>query len=147
MLETLSIYFSDYQANPWIASTVWHMPSMLSLGIKLFSPYVVNDWRPWYQMITRDISQATLESFFTSISSLHKTDLRSVLPAITKPILGIYGAGDNVVAPNQANLITETVPISRIKVMAGSKHFPMLDEPQAFNDFTWLNFSPLSLFH
>ena len=86
-------------------------------------------------MITRDISQATLESFFSSIRSLHKTDLRSFLPVITRPVMGIYGVGDNVVAPSQANLIAECVPISRVKMMAGSKHFPMLDEPVAFNNY------------
>jgi 3-oxoadipate enol-lactonase len=49
--------------------------------------------------------------------------------------MGIYGAGDNVVAPNQANLISKSAPISRVKMMPGSGHFPMLDEPQAFNNY------------
>jgi pimeloyl-ACP methyl ester carboxylesterase len=49
--------------------------------------------------------------------------------------MGIYGVGDNVVHPNQADLIEKSVPVSRIKMMAGSKHFPMLDEPQAFNEY------------
>ncbi len=130
--ESLNI-FLRLSGKPWIASVVWQMPTALSFGIKAFSPFVVNDWPQWYSMITRDISQATLESFFTSIRSLHKTDLRSVLPAITRPVMGIYGAGDNVVAPNQADLIASSAPLSRIKMMPGSKHFPMLDEPQAFN--------------
>jgi pimeloyl-ACP methyl ester carboxylesterase len=133
--------------KPWIASMVWRMPTILAFGIKVFSPYVVNDWPQWYKMITRDISQATLDSFFTSIRSLHKTDLRAVLPAVTRPIMGIYGAGDNVVAPSQANLIAQSAPLSRIKMMNGSKHFPMLDEPQAFNDnlaeFLAFEFAPL----
>jgi pimeloyl-ACP methyl ester carboxylesterase len=119
--------------KPWIASLVWRMPTALEFGIRFFSPYVVKDWPQWYKMITRDISQTTLDSFFTSIRSLHKTDLRTFLPVITKPVMGIYGVGDNVVAPSQADLITKCVPISRVKMMKGSKHFPMLDEPQAFN--------------
>lgn len=120
--------------KPWIASLVWRMPVVLEFGIRFFSPYVVKDWSQWYKMITRDISQATLDSFFTSIRSLHKTDLRSFLPIIAKPVMGIYGVGDNVVDPGQADLITRCVPISRVKMMKGSKHFPMLDEPQAFNN-------------
>lgn len=131
--DSLNI-FLRLSGRPWIASLVWRMPTALELGIRVFSPYVVNDWPQWYKMITRDISQATLESFFSSIRSLHKTDLRSVLPVITRPIMGIYGVGDNVVSPSQANLIAECVPISRVKMMTGSKHFPMLDEPTAFND-------------
>jgi pimeloyl-ACP methyl ester carboxylesterase len=48
--------------------------------------------------------------------------------------MGIYGVGDNVVAPSQANVIAQKAPLSRVKMMTGSKHFPMLDEPQAFNE-------------
>ncbi len=120
--------------RPWIASIVWRLPTALNLGIKLFSPYVVRDWPEWYEMITRDISQTTLEAFFSSINSLHKTDLRTQLSKTTAPIMGIYGVGDNVVHPNQANVIAKSATFSRIKMMTHPKHFPMLDEPQAFND-------------
>ena len=62
--------------------------------------------------------------------------------------MGIYGVGDNVVAPNQANVIAQKAPLSRVKMMAGSKHFPMLDEPQAFNenlaDFLSFEFATLN---
>jgi pimeloyl-ACP methyl ester carboxylesterase len=125
--------FLRLAGKPWIASIVWQMPAALQFGIKTFSPYVVNDWSTWYKMITHDLSRTTLEAFFLSINSLHKTDLSPQLPGITKPVMGIYGVGDNVVAPSQANIITSRVPISRVKIMLGSKHFPMLDEPQAFN--------------
>ena len=131
--ESLNI-FLRLAGKPWIASIVWHLPVALQFGIKAFSPYVVKDWRQWYQMQTRDLSRTTLEAFFSSISSLHKTDLRPKLPGITTPIMGIYGVSDNVVAPNQANIIIQSAPISRIKMMTNSGHFPMLDEPKAFND-------------
>lgn len=131
--DSLNI-FLRLAGNPLIASIVWQMPTALKFGIKLFSPYIAKDSSAWYKMITRDISQATLPSFFSSINSLHKTDLRAYLPIITRPIMGIYGVGDNVVAPNQADIITKSVPVSRVKMMSGSKHFPMLDEPQAFNE-------------
>ena len=126
--------FLRLAGKPWIASVVWQMPALLQLGIKAFSPYVVKDWPIWYKMITRDLSRTTLEAFFLSINSLYKTDLRPQLPGITTPVMGIYGVGDNVVAPTQANIISGSVPVSRVKMMSGSKHFPMLDEPQAFND-------------
>ncbi len=126
--------FLRLAGKPWIASIVWQIPNALQFGIKTFSPYVVRDWSIWYKMITRDLSKTTLEAFFLSIYSLHQTDLRPQLPGITTPVMGIYGVGDNVVAPTQANIITSNVPISRVKMMSGSKHFPMLDEPRAFND-------------
>ena len=131
--DSLNI-FLRLAGNPWIASIVWQMPTALKLGIRLFSPYIAKDWPQWYKMITRDISHATLPSFFSSINSLYKTDLRTDLPVITRPILGIYGVGDNVVEPSQADIIIKNVPLSRVKMMSGSKHFPMLDEPKAFNE-------------
>lgn len=132
--DSLNI-FLRLAGKPWIASIVWHLPVALQFGIKAFSPYLVKDWHEWYQMITRDLSRTTLEAFFSSINSLHKTDLSAQLSAMTTPVMGIYGVGDNVVAPNQANLIAKSAPISRVKMMPGSGHFPMLDEPQAFNNY------------
>jgi pimeloyl-ACP methyl ester carboxylesterase len=140
--------FLRLAGKPWIASIVWHMPVALQLGIKVFSPFVVKNWPEWYEMITRDISRTTLEAFFTSIRSLHKTELSVQLPKVARPIMGIYGIGDNVVAPDQAKIISQKAPQSRIKMMGGSKHFPMLDEPQAFNenlvDFLSFEFAPLN---
>ena len=131
--DSLNI-FLRLAGKPWIASLVWRMPAALQFGIKFFSPYVVKDGPQWYKMVTRDLSQTTLEAFFLSINSLHKTDLRPQLPAITRPVMGIYGVDDNVVQPNQAELIDKNVPVSRVKMMTGSGHFPMLDEPQNFNE-------------
>lgn len=124
--------FLRLAGKPWIASTVWKAPAALKLGIKVFSPFIVKDWPEWYKMITRDLSSTTLEAFFTSIGALHRTDLRQQLPSISAPIMGIYGIGDNVVEPSQANIIAKRAVLARIKMMGGSGHFPMLDEPQAF---------------
>lgn len=140
--------FLRLAGKPWIASLVWQYPKALQFGIKVFSPFIVRDWPEWYKMITRDLSSTTLEAFFTSISALHRTDLRQQLPSITAPIMGIYGVGDNVVEPSQANIIAKRASISRIKMMSGSKHFPMLDEPQAFinqlADFLSFEFAPVN---
>ncbi len=134
--------------KPWIASIVWNSPKTLQFGIRVFSPFIVKNWHEWYKMITRDLSRTTLESFFTSISALHRTDLSQQLPTITAPVMGIYGKGDNVVAPSQANVIANKATISCIKMMSGSRHFPMLDEPQAFiqnlSDFLSLEFTPVN---
>jgi pimeloyl-ACP methyl ester carboxylesterase len=127
--------FLRLAGKPWIASIVWQMPTALRYGIKLFSPFIVKDWPQWYKMITRDLSRTTLQAFFLSIGSLHQTDLRPQLPGMTTPLMGIYGVSDNVVHPNQANIIAESAPVSRVKMMPGSGHFPMLDEPQAFNEY------------
>jgi pimeloyl-ACP methyl ester carboxylesterase len=119
--------------HPWIAFVVWHMPTALRWGIRLFSPKVTKEWRKWYDMQIQDLSRTTLEAFFSSIASLRRVDLRSSLPVLRLPVMSVHGVGDNVVNPNQAALIGRYVPGSRIEIMTQSRHFPMLDEPEAFN--------------
>jgi pimeloyl-ACP methyl ester carboxylesterase len=124
--------FLRLAGRPWIAVLVWNNPRLLRLGIKLFSPRITHDWRAWYDMIIHDLSRTTLEAFFSSIGSLRETDLRPQLGQLTIPALGIYGRGDNIVAPHQAQLIAKSVPQGRVKMMERSRHFVMLDEPEEF---------------
>jgi pimeloyl-ACP methyl ester carboxylesterase len=58
----------------------------------------------------------------------------SRLHELHTPVMSINGAADNVVNPNQATLIGRWVPGSRVEIMASSGHFPMLDEPESFNE-------------
>lgn len=119
--------------HPWIAYIVWNMPSALRWSIKVFSPTITREWRKWYNMQIQDLSRTTLEAFFTSIASLRSVDLRSNLPILRLPVMSVHGVGDNVVNPNQAVLIGRYVRDARIEMMPASRHFPMLDEPEAFN--------------
>ena len=126
--------FLRLAGRPRIAYMVWHMPTMLRWGIRLFSPQITREWRKWYDMQIEDLSRTTLAAFFTSIGSLRRTDLRSRLPELRAPVMSIHGVGDNVVNPNQASLIARCVPGARVEMMSSSRHFPMLDEPKAFNE-------------
>jgi pimeloyl-ACP methyl ester carboxylesterase len=47
------------------------------------------------------------------------------------PILGVYGKGDKIVNPRQSQLLKQVVH-SRVEMLSGSRHFPMLDEPDKF---------------
>jgi pimeloyl-ACP methyl ester carboxylesterase len=110
---------------------VWNMPTALRWGIRVFSPKITRDWRKWYDMQIQDLSRTTLEAFFTSIASLRRVDLRGKLPRL--PVMSVHGVGDNVVNPDQATLIGRYVRGARIEMMPHSRHFPMLDEPESFN--------------
>jgi len=116
---------------PWIAFLVWNSPSLLRLGIRLFAPWIAASWSEWYGMLMRDLSKMTLESFLWSIHSLHHTDLRPRLHALRVPALGVYGRGDKIVDPRQADLLGK-VSGARVEMMQSARHFPMLDEPEAF---------------
>lgn len=116
-----------------IAFAVYNLPAALRLGVRLGSPLIVNkDPLAWYRAQERDLSKTTLESFFASIGSLRRTDLRSRLGEVKVPTLGIYGVGDTIVHPRQYAPLKAGVPHAQIEIMGGSRHFPMIDEPDRF---------------
>jgi len=54
-------------------------------------------------MMDKDLSRLTVESFLLSIASLRRTDLRPKLNEIKIPVMGIYGERDNIVHPRNGN--------------------------------------------
>ena len=86
------------------------------------------------EMISKDIKQATMESFFRSIDDLKNTDLRDDLINLKIPTLGIYGENDNIVSPKNAGWLQETTKSAQIMVVEKSRHFPMTDYPHLFID-------------
>jgi len=117
-----------------IANLIWRVPSVLLLGFKAFSFILAQDGQQVYEILKRDFSQTTVEAFLRSIGSLWHTDLRPRLGQIGVDVLGIYGRGDNIVNPDQAEVLEDGVTRARIQVMLESRHFPMLDEPEFFHN-------------
>ncbi len=86
--------------QPAIAWIVYHNLWALKLGFRMLSRWYSRDPR-WYEMMKRDISRVSLESFLWSIASLRKTDLRPSLEKVRIPVMGMYGDRDIVVDPKQ----------------------------------------------
>jgi proline iminopeptidase len=63
---------------------------------------------------------------------LHRTDLRGQVSKLAIPALGVFGMHDNIVNPNQSELLVRGVPHARVEMLKASRHFPMLDEPERF---------------
>jgi pimeloyl-ACP methyl ester carboxylesterase len=114
---------------PWIANTLFRIPVMLRLVVWFV---LSGDSKKVQNMIFRDVSRVSAESFFRSIGDLWRTDLRPRVGEVSVPTLGIFGEHDNIVNPNQSQALAASVPQSRIQMMAGSRHFPMVDEPELF---------------
>ncbi len=119
--------------TPWIARMLWQIPFALNTFLKLFSLRATKESERWFSMVTRDVSDTTLDSFFSSIRSLHHTDLTSDIGDISVPIMGMYGANDIIVNPNQADTLEAHAVNPHIVRLPGSGHFPMLDEPETFH--------------
>ena len=106
---------------------------LLRTFLRLWSPFVS---RPnpqlFYQMTIDNASGFSVDSFFSSIDSLRRTDLRGELGALTIPAMGIYGKRDVVVNPNQIKLFRELLPHGRAVMIEEAGHFVMWDTPKAF---------------
>ena len=116
---------------PWVANTLFRIPSMLRFVVWLV---LAGDSRRVQHMIFRDVSRVSAESFFRSIGDLWHTDLAPHVGEIRVPTLGVFGLQDNIVNPNQAEILATGVPQSQIEMMPNSRHFPMLDEPEPFRE-------------
>jgi pimeloyl-ACP methyl ester carboxylesterase len=114
-----------------IAFIVHNMLWALKLGIRIFSPLVTADKR-WPDMMDRDLSKTTLESFLLSIASLRRTDLRQEIKHIKIPVMGMYGDRDVIVSPKQWQPLLKGIPHARIERFEKAGHFIMLDQPDLF---------------
>lgn len=114
-----------------IAYLLFHMMGAFRLGVRMASPLISHDPR-FPDMMDRDLSRTTLESFLLSIASLRRTDLRPVLDRIRVPVMGMFGDKDNIVSPKQWQPLLEGVPHARIERFADAGHFIMLDDPKTF---------------
>jgi len=97
----------------------------------LLAPLYSRD-KHWAEMMDRDMSKLTLESFFLSIASLRRTDLRPNLDQVKIPAMGMYGDRDVVVHPAQWKMMLDGIPHTRVERFHTAGHFIMLDEPQLF---------------
>ncbi|OQY94774.1 MAG: hypothetical protein B6D39_00940 [Anaerolineae bacterium UTCFX2] len=130
MGSSLSLLLKLFGRRP-VAYLVYHNLWALKFGFKVLAPFYSRDPR-WSEMMNRDISSTTLESFLLSIASLRQTDLRPQLNQIHHPVMGMYGDNDIVVHPMQWQPLQQGVPHARVDRFRDAGHFIMLDDPERF---------------
>ena len=117
----------------WIAWLIFNQMALFRYGLRAVSPYICR--RPDFpDMIDSDLSKTTLESFLTSIASLRETDLRPRLHELSQPVMGIYGAKDIIVDPNEWKTLAKGLPSARIERYSNAGHFAMLEEPESVKE-------------
>lgn len=116
-----------------IAFMLFNMMNVFRFGVRVASPFICRDER-FADMMDRDLSRTTLESFLRSIASLRRTDLRPNLDQIKVPAMGIYGDRDIIVHPKQWQAMESGIPQTHIERFPLAGHFVMLEEPQAFSE-------------
>jgi len=119
---------AGYRVNAFL---LFNMMGLFRAAMKYYARQICRDPR-YPEMMDRDLSRTTLESFLLSIASLRRTDLRPMLGQIKIPVLGMYGDQDKIVHPLQWQPLQAGIPQARIVRFENAGHFPMLEEPQVF---------------
>lgn len=128
--------------NPTVASVFWLFGGKgLLTFLRFYSHFMARDGREMARMITKDVSMISVESFFQSISTLRRTDLRPNLDKIVVPTLGMYGKRDIIVRPSEHKTLKAGVPHAQIEWFPDAGHFIMMDSPERFITTlrTWLH--------
>lgn len=68
-----------------------------------------------------------------AIASLNASDSRAKLGDIRAPTLVIVGEEDIITPPKESQILAEGIPNSRLYNIPGAGHFPMLEQPNTFN--------------
>jgi pimeloyl-ACP methyl ester carboxylesterase len=114
-----------------IAFLLFTFMGLFRFAMRIASPLICRDPR-FPDMMDRDLSRTTLQSFLISIASLRQTDLRGQLGLVKVPAMGMFGKRDNIVNPNQWQPMKEGIPEAQIERFEKAGHFIMLDEPVDF---------------
>ena len=115
----------------WIATLLFNMMWAVRFGMRVLSPAICKDPN-FPEMMQKDLSRTTLESFLLSIASLRQTDLTTELSKVLIPAMGMYGDKDNIVHPLQWQPMLAGIPHTRVERFSKAGHFIMLDEPDSF---------------
>lgn len=68
-----------------------------------------------------------------AIASLNASDSRAKLGDIRVPTLVIVGEEDIITQPKESQILAEGIPNSRLYNIPAAGHFPMLEQPNTFN--------------
>ena len=115
-----------------LASLGFLVPPVLRAIIGTYVSFSAKDGAAIRNMVLSGLSKTTLQSFFESIGTLHRTDLTSELGQIQQPLMGIYGKRDIIVSPKQHKVMQTLVPHADVHLYDDAGHFPMMDTPDLF---------------
>ena len=114
-----------------IAVVLFNLMGTFRAAMKIASPFICRDPR-FPEMMDKDLSRTTVESFLLSIASLRRTDLRPRLPQISIPSMGMFGDKDIIVRPDQWQPMQEGIPHTRVERFPTAGHFIMMDDSGPF---------------
>jgi pimeloyl-ACP methyl ester esterase len=69
----------------------------------------------------------------SALKSLVESDLRSILPEISVPVLLVHGADDKICPPGASEFMSSIIPGATLEIFTSTGHAPFLSRPERFN--------------
>lgn len=85
-------------------------------------------------MVARDALRSGPLRLWRAASELLASDVRPELASIRAPTLVVWGERDPLLPPTLGEIFHAEIPASRLVVIPGAAHVPMLDSPDELND-------------
>jgi pimeloyl-ACP methyl ester carboxylesterase len=86
-----------------------------------------------YEEVEMGVPKTDRNAITESIRAVAQLRLLETLDSVDVLLLAVYGAHDNVIDPNQAIALQANHYSARALVLAGTHHFPMLDQSAKFS--------------
>ena len=86
-----------------------------------------------HEEVEMGVSKTARNAIALTVQSVAQLELIDTLDEIDVPLLSVYGALDNVISPDQAAELEGNHYAARALVLAGTHHFPMLDQSAKFS--------------
>jgi pimeloyl-ACP methyl ester carboxylesterase len=86
-----------------------------------------------HEEVEMGVPKTARNAIALTVQSVARLDLINTLDEIDVPLLSVYGALDNVISPDQAATLEANHYAARALVLAGTHHFPMLDQSAKFS--------------
>jgi pimeloyl-ACP methyl ester carboxylesterase len=86
-----------------------------------------------FGLVVRDVARIGPLRLWRVASDLLSCEVEPVLQSVLAPTLVVWGARDRLLPPTLASAFTAQIPDSRLVVLEGAAHIPMLEAPDELN--------------
>ena len=84
-------------------------------------------------LVVRDVARIGPVRLWRIASDLLTCEVEPVLASVTAPTLVVWGADDRLIPATLASTFTAQIPDTRLVVLEGAAHIPMLEAPDELN--------------
>mgnify|MGYP000085467818 CR=1 FL=1 len=105
-----------------------------SMSARLLSPTSLEKKPDLLARLREMMQSIPTQTYLSDLSGLRdRPDATGLLPTITKPVMIIHGADDQIVPLEEARAMHAQIPASELRIIPQAGHLPNLEQPDLFN--------------